>query len=59
MIKVSELINLLTEHISRNVNVLDCYISIDDRNNVIRFTVPLVRKENSGEEEGDEQRNPV
>ena len=51
MITVSELIDKLTKHVSENVNILNCYISIDDRNDVIKFTIPLVRKGEKGEAE--------
>ena len=44
MIRVSELIDILTEHVSKDINVLKCYISIDDRNNNIRFRIPLEPK---------------
>ncbi len=44
MIRVSELIDILTEHVSKDINVLRCYISIDDRNDNIRFRIPLEPK---------------
>ena len=49
MITVSELIDKLTKHVSENVNILNCYISIDDRNDVIRFTIPIEREGEKGE----------
>ena len=44
MIRVSELIDALTRDVSKNINVLSCYISIDDRNDVIKYTIPIERR---------------
>lgn len=44
MIRVSELIDTLTRDVSKNINVLSCYISIDDRNDVIKYTIPIERQ---------------
>ena len=53
MIKVSELIDSLTESVSKDINVLDFYISIDDRDNVIRYRIPLKRKKDFEKEMQD------
>lgn len=54
MITVSELIDILTEHVSKDINVLKCYISIDDRNDNIRFRIPLKPKKPTEKEKKGE-----
>lgn len=56
MIRVSELIDKLTRAVSKDINVLGCYISIDERNDVIRFRIPIERRQAKEQEnaEGEE-----
>ena len=57
MIKVSELIDSLTESVSKDINVLDFYISIDDRDNVIRYRIPLKLKKDPEKEAENNERD--
>lgn len=59
MIRVSELINMITKEVNKDISVLNFYISIDDRNNVIKFTIPLERKKDSEKEKGSEEGKPL
>ena len=53
MIRVSELIDELTRAVSKDINVLGCYISIDERNNVIRFRIPIERRQAKEQENAE------
>ncbi len=53
MIRVSELIDELTRAVSKDINVLSCYISIDERNNVIRFRIPMERRQAKEQENAE------
>lgn len=59
MIRVSELIDMITKEVSKDISVLNFYISIDERNDVIRFMIPLERRKDIEKEEGSEEGKPL
>lgn len=56
MITVSELIDILTKEISKDISVLNCGVQIDDYNLKVRFVRPISKDttvQNTGEWQQD------